>query len=146
MDADASPEQPDRRWGRPLRRDPAARLRPRELRPRMMADAVRSFLDHHMNDWGAALTFYAGISLLPALVIVVGVLGLLGSSTLDQLTENLKNQSDGPIRDLALTAVTEVSTSTVSAGAALLVGVIGALWSASRMSSPRPGTSPSGRW
>ena len=84
-----------------------------------------------MNDWAAALTFYAGISLLPALVIVIGVLGLLGDSTLDQLTQNLTDQDEGPLRDLALTAVQEVGASKISAGIALVVGVIGALWSAS---------------
>lgn len=93
--------------------------------------AVRSFLDHHLNDWGAALTFYAAISLLPAIVIVVGILGLIGDSALDQLTDNLKGQSPGPLRDLVLEALSEVSTSTVSAGLALSVGVLGALWSAS---------------
>lgn len=91
-----------------------------------------------MNDWGAALTLYAGISLLPALVIVIGVLGLLGDSTLNQLTENLKQQDEGPVRDLALNAVNDVATSTISAGIALLIGIFGALWSAS---PPSPGSS-----
>jgi membrane protein len=102
-----------------------------DLRPGTVVDAVRAFLDHHMNDWGAALTFYAGISLLPALVIVIGVLGLVGDSTLHGLTENLESQNDGPVRDLALLAVDEVGESTVSAGLALVVGIVGALWSAS---------------
>lgn len=115
----------------PRRREPARRLHAAELRPRTFVAAVRSFLDHHLNDWGAALTFYAGISLLPAIVIVVGVLGLLGDSGLEQLTDNLKGQSPGPLRDLVLEAVSEVSTSTVSAGLAVIVGVLGALWSAS---------------
>ena len=119
------------RWRRPQRRPPAGRLHVRELRPRTFVEALHSFLDDHMNDWGAALTFYAGISLLPALVIVIGVLGLLGSSTLDALTENLMDQADGPVRDLALEAVDEVSTSALGAGIALLIGVVGAFWSAS---------------
>lgn len=42
-----------------------------------------------MMDWGAALTFYAGISLLPALLIVIAALGLLGDSTLSELADNL---------------------------------------------------------
>ena len=84
-----------------------------------------------MNDWAAALTFYAGISLLPALVIVIGVLGLLGDSTLDGLAGNLRNRTTGPVRDLALDAIERWATSAVSAGLALLVGIVGALWSAS---------------
>ena len=96
-----------------------------------MIEAVRGFLDHHMNDWSAALTFYAGISLLPAMVIVLGVLGLLGHSTLDEISQNLMTEQDGPLRDLVLNAIKEVDTSSFGAGLALLIGLGGALWSAS---------------
>lgn len=54
----------------------------------MLIDALGRFLDHRLIDWGAALTFYAGISLIPALVVVIGVLGLAGDSALDGLTDN----------------------------------------------------------
>jgi membrane protein len=129
--ASPPPAAEESRWSRPRRREPAARLHLRELRPRTFVEAVESFLDDHMNDWSAALTFYAGISLLPALVIVVGVLGLLDDSTLDNLGGNLREQNDGPVRDLTLDALDQVRTSTVSAGIAVLVGIVGALWSAS---------------
>ena len=131
MDVATPPPSDEGGRGRPHRRAAEARLHVGDLRPRPVVDAVGAFLDHHMNDWGAALTFYAGISLLPALVIVVGVLGLVGDSTLDGLTQNLESQNDGPVRDLALLAVDEVGGSAVSAGLALVIGIIGALWSAS---------------
>ena len=98
---------------------------------RTLLAAVGRFLDHHLMDWGAALTFYAAISLIPALVILFGVLGLVGDSTLDELAKNLKGQSEGPLRGLALDAVDELRTSSTTAGVALLVGIGGALWSAS---------------
>lgn len=130
---EATPPPPTHEPGgsRPRRRPDAARLHLRALRPASFVAAVRSFLDHHLNDWGAALTFYAGISLLPALVIVVGVLGLLGSGVLDELASNLQGEGNEPVRELALDAVEEVSTSALGAGIALLVGIFGALWSAS---------------
>ncbi len=130
MEAATPPPTEERGWRR-LRRPDASRLHLGDLRPSTFVDAVRGFLDHHMNDWGAALTFYAGISLLPALVIVVGVLGVLGTSVLDDLSQNLQEQGNGPVRELALDAVEEVSTNTFSAGIAILVGIFGALWSAS---------------
>ena len=89
----------------------------------MFVTAVRSFLDHHLNDWAAALTFYAGISLLPAIVIVVGILGLAGDSAVQEITDNLRDQDPGPVRDLALEGISEVSTNALNAGAALIVGV-----------------------
>jgi membrane protein len=96
-----------------------------------MVDAVTAFLDDHLNDWAAALTFYAGISLLPALVIVVGVLGLLGDSTLNEIEANLREQDDGPVRDLTVEALDQVSGKAAGAGLAVVIGVFGALWSAS---------------
>ncbi len=119
------------RRGRPRRRPEPERLHIGDVTLRTLADAVRSFLDHHLNDWAAALTFYAGISLIPAILIVVGILGLLGDSTLDNLQENLSAETEGPLRSIALDAVREIRESTVSAGIALLVGIAGALWSAS---------------
>jgi len=92
---------------------------------------VRRFLDHHLLDWSAALTFYACISLIPAVLIVIASLGLVGDSALDELTQNLMQRDDGPVRGIALDAIDEVSTNEVSAGLALLVGIGGALWSAS---------------
>ncbi|HXV53885.1 MAG TPA: YihY/virulence factor BrkB family protein [Solirubrobacterales bacterium] len=132
MDA-ASPPPPEEqsRPSRPRRREPATRLHLRDLRARIFVDAVGDFLDDHMNDWAAALTFYAGISLLPALVIVLGVLGLLDDSTLDGISGNLNDQNEGPVRDLAIEALDQVRTNAVSAGVAVLVGIVGALWSAS---------------
>ena len=97
----------------------------------MLIEAVRRFLDNHLMDWAAALTFYAGISLIPALVIVIGSLGLVGDPALDELTQNLSERDDGPVREIALDAIDEVSTNKASAGVALLVGIVGALWSAS---------------
>jgi YihY family inner membrane protein len=98
---------------------------------RLLIETVRRFLDNHLLDWAAALTFYAGISLIPALVIVIASLGLIGDPALDELTQNLNSRDDGPVREIALDAIDEVSTNKASAGVALLVGIVGALWSAS---------------
>ena len=116
---------------RPRRREPSRRLRFADVHPRLMVETVRRFLDHHMMDWGAALTFYAGISLLPALLIVIATLGLVGDSVLDDLRGNLLEQDAGPVREIALDAVREVGANKTSAGLALLIGIVGTLWSAS---------------
>jgi membrane protein len=116
---------------RPRPRAPASRLRFADVSPRTLIDAVRGFLDHHLLDWSAALTFYAGVSLIPALLIVIATLGLLGGSTIDDLTRNLMEQEDGPVREIALDAINAVSTNQLSAGLTLLIGIVGTVWSAS---------------
>lgn len=98
---------------------------------RLLVATMRRFLDHHLNDWGAALTFYAAISLIPALVILVGGVGLAGDSVIDDLVSNLKQQDPGPAREIALEAIEEVRSGAFSAGVALTIGIAGALWTAS---------------
>jgi membrane protein len=131
MDPDSSAPERGFARHRPRRRAPAGRLRFADLSPRLLIETVRRFLDHHLMDWSAALTFYAGISLIPAVLIVIASLGLVGDSALDELTQNLMQRDDGPVRGIALDAIDEVRTNEVSAGLALLVGIGGALWSAS---------------
>lgn len=106
-------------------------MRLSDLTPQLLIHAVRSFLRHRLIDWSAALTFYAAISLIPALVILIGVVGLIGEEATSEITENLLTREPGPAREIALDAVEAIDTSAHSAGLTLLVGIGGALWSAS---------------
>lgn len=107
--------------------DALARLR---VTPANLIEAARQFLRHRLIDWSAALGFYAGLSLVPSLVIVIGCVGFLGDDATKTLTENITDRPDGPLRSLALEAVDQVSTG-LGAGVTLLVGAAGAMWSAS---------------
>jgi membrane protein len=84
-----------------------------------------------MIDWGAALTFYAAISLIPALVILVGIVGVVGGDVVDGVADNLQDADPGPARAIALDALEQVRTTALSAGIALVAGIAGAIWSAS---------------
>ena len=50
--------------------------------------AVKSYLAHHMTDRAAALTYYAMMSLFPALLVGVTLLGLIGQEGLVQDATN----------------------------------------------------------
>lgn len=106
-------ELPRRRWWPVLRR------------------SVRRFRSHNLVDWAAALTYYGVLSLFPALLALVSVVGLLGADAVDALLDNLRSLTPGPARDLLDTAVRQVRGGTGQAGVALAVGVLLALWSAS---------------
>ena len=129
-EAPSPPAQTRHRW-RPRPRAGWRRLRVGDVRPRTLVEALDRFLDHRLIDWGAALTFYAGISLIPAMLVVIGAVGLLGDTTLDSITANLRGESPGPLRALVLDAVGQISADRLGAGLTLLVGIVGALWSAS---------------
>jgi membrane protein len=92
---------------------------------------VREFIDDGSSDLAAALTYYAVLALFPALLAIISLLGLIGQ---DQQGTDALMQT---IRDVAPSAadtlqdvVTQL-TQSQSSGFTLIIGILGALWSAS---------------
>ena len=96
--------------------------------------AVTEFKDDNVTDWAAALTYYTVLSIFPALIVFVSLLGVFGQgqSTVDAL---LKIATDiGAPRDAVNTLqgpIEDVVNQRGGAGALLGFGLLGALWSAS---------------
>jgi membrane protein len=93
--------------------------------------AIASFRDHGLTDWAAALTYYAILSIFPALIFLVAILGLAGDSATHSVLDHLDELGPGPAQDIVGDGIREVSGHRGAAGAALLIGLGGALWSAS---------------
>jgi membrane protein len=95
--------------------------------------AFKEFKEDNCTDWAAALTYYAVLALFPAMLVLLGLLGLLGrepetSNALLDIIGDLGPATavetfEGPIRD--------VVSQRGGAGALFGVGLLGALWSAS---------------
>jgi membrane protein len=95
-------------------------------------NTVREFLDDQCTDLAAALTYYAVLSLFPALLAAVSLLGVFGqgqrtADTVLGIVGDLGPQSavqalEGPVRSL---------TTSQAAGFSLVIGILVALWSAS---------------
>ena len=92
---------------------------------------VREFREDALTDWAAALTYYAVLAIFPALIVLVSTLGLIGDSATDPLIENLDQVAPGPAREIFTDAIRNLQSSQGSAGVLFLVGLAGALWSAS---------------
>ena len=92
---------------------------------------VTEFRDDNVTDWAAALTYYGVLSIFPALIALISVVGLLGSSATNSLLDNLKAFTPGPAKDILTNAVTGLSRSQGSSGILFVVGLALALWSAS---------------
>ena len=90
----------------------------------------RSFPQHDLSDWAASLTYYAVLSIFPALIVLMAVVGQLSRGAADSLIGQLNVATPGPARDIALNSIHSVQTGG-GAGLALVVGVAGALWTAS---------------
>lgn len=105
---------------------------PATMRGHIARAAVAKFQRDQVTDLAAALTYYAVFALFPGLLAVVSLLGLVGDgaettqSVLDLLRDlgqaDAAEQLEGPIRQMV---------ETEAAGLAFVLGLAGALWSAS---------------
>lgn len=96
-----------------------------------MRRTLREFLDDHLLQWAAALTFFGVISLFPALLAMVAVLGLIGAPALEPLIANVSELAPGAARDIALGALQSIESSADRSSVSFALAVVAALWSAS---------------
>lgn len=96
-----------------------------------LKQTVGTYRNRNLADWAAALTYYAVLSLFPALLAVVSVLGLLGSSALDSLIDEVGRIAPAAIRETLTTALENLRGRQAAAGLALVLSLLLALWSAS---------------
>ena len=92
---------------------------------------VQEFREDGLTDWAAALTYYAILSIFPALIVLVSVLGLIGPSATQPLIDNLETVAPGPAQQIFTNAIRDLQHSQGAAGILLVVGLLAALWSAS---------------
>jgi membrane protein len=92
---------------------------------------VSEFREDNLTDWAAALTYYGVLAIFPALLALVSILGLVGSSATQPLIDNLGNVAPGPAKDIVTNALRDLEQSQGAAGILLVVGLAAALWSAS---------------
>ena len=52
--------------------------------------AVAEFRTDNLPDWAAALTYYSVLSIFPALLVLVSIIGLIGPSATNKLIENIQ--------------------------------------------------------
>jgi membrane protein len=98
----------------------------------VLRKTAREFGQDQCTDLAAALTYYAVMSLFPAVLVVVSLLGVLGQGqkTIDSVLEIASGLVPASAMDLLRDPITQLVNSP-SAGVALIIGVLGAVWSAS---------------
>ena len=92
---------------------------------------VKEFKEDNLTDWAAALTYYGILAIFPALLALVSILGLVGKDATQPLIDNLGKVAPGPAKDIFTNAITNLQKSSGAAGILFIVGLAGALWSAS---------------
>src|SRR3954453_12402162 len=92
---------------------------------------IREFREDNLTDWAAAQTYYGVLSIFPALIALVSILGLVGQSATQPLIDNLSTVAPGPAKQIFTSAIQNLQKSQGAAGVLFIVGIAGALWSAS---------------
>ncbi|MBA2794095.1 MAG: YihY/virulence factor BrkB family protein [Thermoleophilaceae bacterium] len=91
----------------------------------------KEFSADNITDWAAALTYYAVLAIFPAIIALVSVIGLVGSSATQPLIENLGSVAPGPAKQILTTAIEGLASNKGAAGFAFILGLVLALNSAS---------------
>lgn len=97
-----------------------------------MRKAVKEFQRDECTDLAASLTYYAVLSIFPALVVMVSLLGVFGQGrrTVDALLDIASDVAPASALD-TLRPTIEQLVNAPTAGFALVAGIVGALWTAS---------------
>src|ERR671919_3273701 len=84
--------------------DERAPEEPTDLRTKswwgVLKRTVREFREDNLTDWAAALTYYAILSIFPALLVLISVLGLIGESATQPLLDNVSEVTPGPAQEI----------------------------------------------
>jgi membrane protein len=92
---------------------------------------LREFNADNLTDWAAALTYYGILSIFPAMIALVSVLGLIGTSATEPLLDNLGTFAPGPAHQILEDSLHGLTQSRGGAGILFVVGLAGAIWAAS---------------
>jgi membrane protein len=94
---------------------------------------VKEFSEDNLTDWAAALTYYGLLSLFPALIAMVSLLGLFGDPkrTTSTITEILTSIGPESAAQTFAGPVESIISNRSAAGFAFVFGLAVALWSAS---------------
>jgi membrane protein len=104
---------------------------PRHSWSGVLRRTVREFQEDKLTIWAAALTYYGILSIFPALIALVSILGLIGQSATQPILDNLSGIAPGPAKDILTSAVENMQKGRGTAGVLFFVGIAVAIWSAS---------------
>jgi len=90
---------------------------------------VKEFSEDNMTDWAASLTYYGVLALFPALLAILSIIGLVANpkTLTDALTTVVPQSAANTINPV----VQQIAGHAGTAGFGLVLGIVGAIWSAS---------------
>jgi membrane protein len=94
---------------------------------------ISAFRDDNVTDWAAALTYYAVLSIFPAMIALLSILGLVvDRETITRVvTDTVMQLGPESAVDTFREPIETIATNQSTAGVMLIVGLAAALWTAS---------------
>jgi membrane protein len=94
---------------------------------------LTEFQEDNLSDWAAALTYYGLLSLFPALIAMVSLLGIFGDpqTTTQKLTDIITEIGPSSGAETFEGPIKSITENQSAAGFAFVFGLAAALWSAS---------------
>ncbi|MEU7871963.1 YihY/virulence factor BrkB family protein [Dactylosporangium sp. NPDC049140] len=93
---------------------------------------VKEFNNDNLSDWAAALTYYGVLSIFPGILVLLSVSGLLLTDTTESaVLDNAQQLFPGAIAGPMTGAISELKKGSHIAGLFAVVGLLGAVWTAS---------------
>ncbi|MFG2051032.1 YihY/virulence factor BrkB family protein [Micromonospora sp. NPDC048935] len=93
---------------------------------------VSEFQDDSLTDWAAALTYYGVLSIFPGLLVLISILGLLGTSATEGVRDTVDQAvPNDSVKQIINGAITTAHDNGGLASLAAIIGVVAAFWSAS---------------
>ena len=93
---------------------------------------VREFNNDNLSDWAAALTYYGVLSIFPGILVLLSISGmLLTGTTQGAVLANVQQLFPGSVAGPVTDAIKELQKGSHVAGILAIVGLLGALWTAS---------------
>ncbi|GAA2768762.1 YihY/virulence factor BrkB family protein [Streptomyces paradoxus] len=97
----------------------------------VLKGTLKEFKDDELADRAAALTYYGVLSLFPALLVLVSLLGISGQSATQQVMDNINKLAPGSARTIISNAVKQLQGNGGVGSIMAVVGLALAVWSAS---------------
>src|SRR3954470_11041037 len=94
---------------------------------------VTEFSEDNLTDWAAALTYYGLLALFPALIALVSIVGLFADpqTTAQKITGIVTQLGPSSGAQTFAGPIRSITSNQSAAGILFVVGLVGALWSAS---------------
>src|SRR5215475_2725312 len=99
--------------------------------PGVLKRTFKEYKADNLPDLAAALTYYGVLAIFPMLIVLISILGLIGNSVTQPLIDNLGKVAPGAAKQIFTSAIHNIQSNQGTAGVLAVVGLLGALWSAS---------------